>query len=662
MCGLAGILWNSNSKLTPSSDHLELMVQSISHRGPDDRGIFFDKNDCIAIGHSRLSVQDLSLSGHQPMFSNSRRYVLAFNGEIYNHIDLRKRLSNDNYICSWSGHSDTETLLACVEHWGIDKTLKSLVGMYAIALYDLIDRVFYLVRDRMGEKPLYYGWNNGVFLFGSELKAFKSFPSFSGVIDREALALYLQYDYVPAPFSIYKNIRKLPQGSFIKMDMGAEKWNPKRELIVNKYWSLKRVAIAGQNNANQKANDHELIDRLDNVLSESIDLQMLSDVPLGAFLSGGVDSSVVASLMQKNSMNKIQTYTIGFDEKNYNEAEYAKKVALHLGTEHTELYISSKQAMQTIPKLPLIYDEPFADSSQIPTFLVSEMAKKHVTVAISGDGGDELFGGYNRYTMASKIWKNIGKSPNFARRILSKGITSVSPRNWDRVASIVPKSLSIAHPGDKAYKFADILLADGIDNVYNKLVSHWMKPQSVVVGANNSNINQSIFESNFENDEHNMMFLDSMTYLPDDILTKVDRASMASSLEVRAPFLNHKVVEFAWGLPLNVKIRNGKGKWIVRKVLDKYVPNELIDRPKMGFGIPIDVWLRGPLKDWAESLLDESRLRSEGFFHPGPIRKIWSEHLSGRRNWQYHLWSILMFQSWLAEQSNIVGSNKSNMR
>jgi len=648
MCGLTGFIWNSDSKISHVARSLDLMTDAINHRGPDSEGSWINEKDCISFGHKRLSVLDLTSAGSQPMFSNSKRYIIVFNGEIYNHNTLRDLLNKE---IVWNGHSDTETLLACFEHWGVDKTLENLVGMYAIALYDSVEKALYLVRDRMGEKPLYYGWNNSVFLFGSELKAIKSFPGFKGVVDRSALSLYLKYDYVPAPFSIYKGIKKLPQGSYIKIKMNSGRWDSKQILDPIEYWSLRDVALSGQSNVSKKSNEHRLIDKLDDVLSKSIEQQMISDVPLGVFLSGGVDSSLVASLMQKNSMDKIQTYTVGFNERSYNEAEYAKKVALHLGTEHTELYISPEQAINVIPKLPLIYDEPFADSSQIPTFLVSEMAKKHVTVAISGDGGDELFGGYNRYTMACKIWKYVEKTPFFVRKALSKGITSVSPRIWESLGSSIPQRLNITHPGDKAYKFADILLASEIGDVYNRLVSHWENSCDIVIGCNN--INKPIYESHFTNDEHNMMFLDSVTYLPDDILTKVDRASMASSLETRAPFLSHKVVEFAWNLPLDIKIRDSKGKWIVRKVLDKYVPNKLIDRPKMGFGIPIDSWLRGPLKDWAESLLDESRLKSEGFFHPEPIRKIWAEHLSEQRNWHHHLWSILMFQAWLEQQVDI---------
>jgi asparagine synthase (glutamine-hydrolysing) len=648
MCGLTGFIWNSDSKISHVARSLDLMTDAINHRGPDSEGSWIDEKDCISFGHKRLSVIDLTSAGSQPMFSNSKRYIIAFNGEIYNHNTLRDLLKKE---IVWNGHSDTETLLACFEHWGVDKTLENLVGMFAIALYDSEEKALYLVRDRMGEKPLYYGWNNGVFLFGSELKAIKSFPGFSGVVDRSALSLYLKYDYVPAPFSIYQGIKKLPQASYIKIKMNSGRWDSKQILDPIKYWSLKEVALSGQSNASKKNNEYRLIDKLDDVLSKSIEQQMISDVPLGAFLSGGVDSSLVASLMQKNSMNKIQTFTVGFNERSYNEAEYAKKVALHLGTEHTELYISPEQAINVIPKLPLIYDEPFADSSQIPTFLVSEMAKKHVTVAISGDGGDELFGGYNRYTMACKIWKIVEKTPFFVRKALSKGITSVTPKIWDNLGNSIPQKFNVAHPGDKAYKFADILLASEISDVYDRLVSHWEHSCDVVIGCNN--INKPIYESHFTNDEHNMMFFDSVSYLPDDILTKVDRASMASSLETRVPFLSHKVVEFAWNLPLDVKIRDSKGKWIVRKVLDNYVPNKLIDRPKMGFGIPIDSWLRGPLKDWAESLLDESRLKNEGFFHPEPIRKIWAEHLSEKRNWHHHLWSILMFQAWLEQQVGI---------
>ena len=657
MCGLTGFLWDSDSKIGLASVQLKSMTEAIRHRGPDDSGVWVDDEAKVAIGHRRLSILDLSSAGHQPMVSKSKRYVIAFNGEIYNHNELRNQLAKlSSYSLDWSGHSDTETLLMCFEVWGVEQTLSRLVGMFAISLYDINKGSLYLIRDRMGEKPLYYGWNNGIFLFGSELKSLKSFSSFSAEIDRNALALFLKYDYVPSPYSIYKGISKLPQGSYIKISMVSKAWSQECLSEPIYYWSMGEIAKSEKDANKSNISDKDAIQKLDSLLTKSIKQQMISDVPLGAFLSGGVDSSVVAALMQKQAIGKVKTFTIGFNEKQYNEAEYAKAVAHHLGTDHTELYVSPENAMDIIPCLPQIYDEPFADSSQIPTFMVSKMARQHVSVSLSGDGGDEIFGGYNRYLIANRAWKSMEKAPLMLRKYFSKGITSISPKTWSGIlngASVVlPASLKITHPGDKVYKLADMLSSRSIDDVYDGLVSHWQNPFEIVIGCTSpiDEINESIKTLDFNNPESKMMYLDSITYLPDDILTKVDRASMGVSLETRAPFLNHNVVEYAWQLPFDMKIRNNEGKWILRQVLDKYVPRKLIERPKMGFGVPIDAWLRGPLRDWAESLLSESRLRQEGFFHPGPIRKIWNEHLSGHRNWQYHLWSVLMFQAWLEDQ------------
>jgi asparagine synthase (glutamine-hydrolysing) len=657
MCGLTGFLWGRDSKIGSVSSQLKSMTEAIRHRGPDDTGTWVDDKAKVAIGHRRLSILDLSSAGHQPMVSKSKRYVIAFNGEIYNHNELRDQLAKlSSYSLDWSGHSDTETLLMCFEVWGVEQTLSKLVGMFAISLYDIEEELFYLIRDRMGEKPLYYGWNNGIFLFGSELKSIKSFSSFSAEVDRNALALFLKYDYIPVPFSIYKGISKLPQGSFLKLKMENNQW--KQDFVPDSisYWSMAEVVDTRKRTHDLVNGDKDATEKLDHLLGKSIRQQMISDVPLGAFLSGGVDSSVVVALMQKQAIGKVKTFTIGFNEKQYNEAEYAKAVAHHLGTEHTELYVSPENAMDIIPCLPQIYDEPFADSSQIPTLLVSKMARQHVSVSLSGDGGDEIFGGYNRYLMANRAWKNMEKVPLTLRKYFSKGITSISPKIWGGIingaSGVLPTSLKITHPGDKVYKLADMLSSRNIDDVYDGLVSHWKNPFEIVIGCTSQldTINESMKILDFNNPENKMMYLDSITYLPDDILTKVDRAAMGVSLETRAPFLNHNVVEFAWQLPFDMKIRNNEGKWILRQVLDKYVPRKLIDRPKMGFGVPIDSWLRGPLRDWAESLLSESRLRQEGFFHPEPIRKIWNEHLSGHRNWQYHLWSVLMFQAWLEDQ------------
>jgi len=654
MCGLVGFLYNKEAPDSKISSQLLSMTKSISHRGPDDDGFWIDEKSRVAIGHRRLSVLDLSSAGHQPMHSTSSRYVIAFNGEIYNHLNLREKLDSDSdNAIEWIGHSDTETLLSCFEIWGIEDTLEKISGMFSIALYDTKHDSLYLIRDRMGEKPLYYGWIGDVFLFGSELKSLKAFQSFSGEIDRNVLALFLKFDYVPSPYSIYKGIKKLPQGSYVKLSMVNNSWSKEYIQGPNYYWTMNDIVRSGKDAERFNGSDNEAIQKLDDLLSKSIKQQMISDVPLGAFLSGGIDSSIVASIMQKYSKNKIKTFTIGFKEKQYNEAEYAKKVALHLGTDHTELYITPEQAIDVISRLPKIYDEPFADSSQIPTFLVSELTKKHVTVSLSGDGGDELFGGYNRYFMANRTWTKIEKIPLNIRKLISSGITLLSPKIWDRLINstfkFLPSSFRISHPGDKIYKLSRILTSTNIYDVYDGLISHWSNPYEVVIGCNKRTheLNKDI---DFFHPEDEMMFLDSITYLPDDILVKVDRAAMSVSLETRAPFLDKNVVKFAWQLPFHMKIRNSQGKWILRKVLDRYMPNNLIDRPKMGFGVPIDSWLRGPLREWAEDLLSEKRLKDDGFFHVEAIREKWNEHLSGRRNWQYHLWNVLMFQMWLDNQ------------
>ena len=614
------------------------MGEAIGHRGPDDSGVWLDADGGIGLSHRRLSVLDLSPAGHQPMVSASGRYVIAFNGEIYNHLDLRRQLSDR----AWCGHSDTETLLAGFELWGIEQTLQATVGMFAIALWDRIDRSLILARDRLGEKPLYYGWQGGVFLFGSELKALKHHPSFQGEVDREALALYLRYSYVPAPRSIYRGMCKLAPGTLLRVRAGDRQLPEPKQ-----FWSLKAVAEHGQREPFE-GSDEEAVEALEGKLLESVRAQQIADVPLGAFLSGGIDSSTIVALMQSQSHRPVQTFTIGFQEVGYNEAEHARAVARHLGTDHTELYVTSAQALAVIPRLATLYDEPFADSSQIPTYLVSQMARAHVTVSLSGDAGDELFGGYTRYAMAARILQY----PKSLRKLLAGGLTSLSPLAWNRLfsalAPVLPKSMRFVLPGDKAHKLASILEAESQEVIYRRLVSTWLAPEDVVLGSKEPStlLDDRASWANGVVFEHCMMFLDAMTYLPDDILVKVDRAAMGVSLETRVPFLDHRVVEFAWQLPLAMKIRDGQGKWLLREVLYKYVPKELIERPKMGFGVPIDSWLRGPLRDWAEALLDETRLHKEGFFHPRPIREKWAEHLSGRRNWQYLIWNVLMFQAW----------------
>lgn len=644
MCGLAGIFCTNNSI---KGDTLLAMAYAIRHRGPDHSGVWFDAEAGIGLAHSRLSILDLSPSGHQPMMSVSRRFVIVFNGEIYNHLQLRNALGE----ACWRGHSDTETLLAGFEVWGVEATLKKAVGMFAIALWDRAERVLTIARDRLGEKPLYYGWQGDAFLFGSELKALKAHPAFRCEINRDALALFMRHNVIPAPYSIYQDIHKLPPGTYLTLRAGERDAKPKT------YWSARKVAEAGQREP-FTGSDKEAREALDVVLRQAVAGQMMADVPLGAFLSGGVDSSTVVALMQAQSSRPVKTFTIGFHEAGYNEAEHAKAVARHLGTEHTELYVTPEQAMAVIPRLPTLYDEPFADSSQIPTFLVSQLARQHVTVSLSGDCGDELFGGYNRYFWGRDIWKRIGWMPSGMRVLVGKMLEGVPPQRWDgifaRLGPLLPSQFRQRTPGDKLHKLAEILGARQPEEMYQGLVSHWKDPEALVIGGHEpptvlTDRNQW---ADLEDFSHRMMYLDTMTYLPDDILAKVDRASMGVSLESRVPLLDHRVVEFAWCLPLSMKIRNGQGKWILRQVLYKYVPKELIERPKMGFGVPIDSWLRGPLREWAENLLDAGRLRREGYFNPEPIRVKWLEHLSGKRNWQYHLWDVLMFQAWLENQNN----------
>jgi asparagine synthase (glutamine-hydrolysing) len=628
------------------------MADSLQHRGPDDAGAWVNPEAGIALGHRRLSIVDLSPMGHQPMVSASRRYVIILNGEIYNHVVLRAALGRQ----LWRGHSDTETLLACFEAWGIEPTLRKCVGMFAFALWDSVVRALYLVRDRMGEKPLYYGWQKGVFLFGSELKALKQHPLFRGEIDRDALTLLLRHNYIPAPYSIYKDIRKLPPGTLLKLEVGDGQFAQGSMPDPVPYWSLSAVVVAGQREP-FPGNDADAVSALEARLMESVGLQMVADVPLGAFLSGGVDSSTVVALMQAQSSRPVRTFTIGFNEDGYNEAEHAKAVARHLGTDHTELHVTPKEAMDVIPRLPALYDEPFSDSSQIPTFLISQLARQHVTVSLSGDAGDELFGGYNRYYWAAKLWRWLRVLPKPARSGLAGVLTAMSPSTWNAAfassSRLIPAAWSHANPGDKLHKLAEILAARSPEEIYLGLVSHWKQPGAVVVGGAEppTALIEFARQTSLPDFENRMMYLDALSYLPDDILVKVDRAAMGVSLETRVPLLDHRVVEFAWRLPLSMKIRNGQGKWILRRVLYKYVPKELIERPKMGFGVPIDSWLRGPLRDWAESLLDESRLKREGFFHPGAIRQKWAEHLSGRRNWQHYLWDVLMFQAWHERQA-----------
>jgi len=651
MCGLVGFLPGA---ITFGDDKALLcrMCNTLIHRGPDDSGVWVDETMGLALGHRRLSILDLSNAGHQPMLSSCGRFVIAFNGEIYNHLQLRDRLLNEGRVIAWRGHADTETLLACFFAWGIEKTLQATVGMFAIALWDRQQRVLTLARDRLGEKPLYYGWQGDVLLFGSELKALKAHPAFCAPVNRDALALLLRHNCIPAPHSIYVGIFKLMPGHYLSIPLTD--LSTARSVQAKAYWSFNDSVELGLANPFSGTAD-EAVALLHKQLSQSIADQMLADVPLGAFLSGGVDSSSIVALMQAQSSQKVRTFTIGFNEGGYDEAAHAKAVARHLGTEHNELYVRSEDALALIPRLPSIYCEPFSDSSQIPVFLVSQMARQHVTVALSGDGGDELFGGYNRYLSARKVWSKVQGLPMFARHAVARMLRALPPSSWDRlfqlVTMLLPKRFHLAMPGDKAHKLAAVLTVSDGEAFFRQLTSHWNDPASIVIGAQEppTLLTDSAAWPKTDCFEHWMMAMDAQTYLPDDILVKVDRAAMANSLETRVPLLDHRVVELAWRMPLDFKIRQGQGKWLLRQVLYKQVPKELIERPKMGFGIPLDEWLRGPLRDWAENLLDETRLRQQGYFQPAPIRSMWLNHLSGRQNNQYPLWDVLMAQAWLAE-------------
>ncbi len=649
MCGLAGYLDIArDSTQTDLARRVTCMAETLRHRGPDDGGIWVDPEAGVAMGFRRLSVVDLSEAGHQPMPSSCGRYVIVFNGEIYNFKNLRQELVLLGH--RFRGHSDTEAMLEAVSQWGLETAIEKANGMFAFALWDRRSRVLHLVRDRLGEKPLYYGRMKNTFLFGSELKALRAHPDFDGTIDRDALTLYLRHNCIPGPYTIYKNIHKLPPATILTIDTSVT--GTEEQLCT--YWSVWRAVKSGQENPFVKS-DSEAIECLEVMLREAVKLRMTADVPLGAFLSGGIDSSTIAALMQSQSNRSIQTFSIGLETSNYDEGVHARTVAQHLGTAHTELVVTAEEAMATIPLLPSLYDEPFSDSSQIPTFLVSKLARQHVTVSLSGDGGDELFGGYTRHLWAPRLWKNFGSLPKGLRGAARQALNTVPPRVWDsffhRIRPRLPKKAQHRHPGDKLQKLAEVLTADDLDAVYMTLVSHWKEPASIVHGARELPTiltklgnHQSLIDGS-----QRMMYLDTVTYLPDDILVKLDRASMAVSLEARVPLLDHNLVEFAWRLPASMKIRGGKGKWVLRQVLQKYLPQELIERPKTGFAVPLDAWLRGPLRDWAESLLNERRLQLEGFLDPSPVRQKWKEHLCGERNWQYPLWDVLMFEAWLDE-------------
>lgn len=639
MCGFTGFISFSDESELVLNDIIREMNVKLYNRGPDSDGFYIDASHGIALGHRRLAIQDLSPAGHQPMCSESGRYVLVFNGEVYNHLELRKKLGRER----WRGHSDTETILACIDKWGFQDTLAKLTGMFAIALWDINKKTLTLARDRLGEKPLYYAKQNGTLIFGSELKALKQHPDFKSEINRDALCLYMRHNCIPAPYSIYNDTYKLLPGTCIEFDTSLNG-------VEFDYWSATQLINTSVNNKFQGSAE-DAVKELDSILGKSVHQQVLSDVPVGAFLSGGIDSTAIVALLQSNATTKVKTFTIGFDNKSYNEAEHAKLIANHLGTDHTELYLSPKDSMEVIPELPILYDEPFADSSQIPTYLVSKLAKSHVTVALSGDGGDELFAGYNRHKLARTLWPKVNCLPTTIRSFLSSSLLKYNPNQLDKLNLLLPGTMKMRQLGDKLHKSARVLSAKDDLALYKALVSHFEHPEKIVINGSEPG---SIITNNKLTAEltttEKMMALDLLTYMPDDILVKVDRAAMGTSLETRVPMLDHSVVEFAWSLPIDIKLKDGITKWPLRELLYKYVPKELIERPKMGFALPLDSWLRGPLRDWANGLLAPERIIKDGFFYEHEVNHLWQEHLSGITNNTPQLWCILMFNAWLDNQ------------
>ena len=640
MCGIAGFIDRSNPSSVELRGHCEQMTNALRHRGPDDEGTYLEPENGLALGFRRLSIVDLSDAGHQPMQSASGRYILVFNGEIYNFEELRAELPPAAY----RGHSDTEVLLAAFDVWGVERALSRLNGMFAFAAWDREERKLILARDRFGEKPLFYGWNHGTFFFASELKAMVAHPGFEGEIELEAIHQYLRFNYVPTPLSIYRGIHKLRPGHWLQI-----KLEESGSVASRPYWSLLDVVRNGLSDP-LSGSDAELTEEFHRRLKRSTRLRMLADVPLGAFLSGGLDSSTVVALMQAQSTRPVRTFSIGFQEKGFNEAHQSALVARHLHTEHTEFYATGTNALDVIPTLARVYDEPFADSSQIPTMVISRMTRQHVTVALTGDGGDELLGGYNRYLWHGRVWNMIRGFPAPARRAASALLGLLSVGSWNHLTRPLMETLPVrfqhSQIGDKVYKLRRILGAGTPQELYQLITSTWARPSDLTEfhlaqeGAGQSWLQQGSFVEQ-------MMYYDALTYLPDDILAKVDRATMAASLEARTPFLDHEFAEFVWQLPLRMKIRDGRGKWILREVLKRYVPEQLFDRPKMGFGIPLGAWMRGPLREWCESYLSPESLKKNGYLRPDAIRAIWQEHLDGVDH-GFQIWTIVMLQAWLS--------------
>ncbi|WP_371363036.1 Asparagine synthetase [glutamine-hydrolyzing] 1 [Sporomusa rhizae] len=642
MCGIAGFI-DCGHRI--DNNDLSSIIQSMNdkllHRGPDTSGYWIDREIGLALGHRRLSIIDLSPEGNQPMKSSSGRYIIVFNGEIYNYQDLRKELEVLGH--QFNGNSDTEIMLSSIEQWGIEKAIKSFTGMFAFALWDRAERILYLGRDRLGEKPLYYCIMGQTVMFASELKSLKCHPHFKPEIDKDVLALYFRHNYIPSPYSIYTGVYKLNPGSILS-------FKPESQAYFNSpqvYWSTKSI-IDSDMNKWKNFTENELIDELENLLTKAVQGQMVADVPVGAFLSGGIDSTTIVAIMQAVSSRPVKTFSIGFHEDSYNEANHAKEIANYLSTDHTELYITHEDIIDVIPRIPRIYDEPFSDPSQLPTFLVAQLARKHVTVCLSGDGGDELFGGYSRYMTAQKIWGKVGWIPCNVRKVFRSALLAGSGLVYPSSCVPISNALRKISPS-RIGTIAELLASENPEALYRGLISHIKRPNMMFVNKVQepetvfSNPTTWIKEDSFLT---KMMYFDLNTYLPDDILVKVDRACMANSLESRIPLLDRNVVEFACKLPVSLKVRDEQGKWILRQVLYKYVPERLVNRPKKGFGIPIGMWLKGPLREWAEYLLDNKRIAEDGLFDVDFLSKVWQEHKTGKDDWSRLLWVVLMYQAW----------------
>lgn len=649
MCGIAGF-WSAETgaDATSALAKLRRMNDVLYHRGPDGEGYWQEPERGIGLAQRRLAIQDLSPAGAQPMASESARYIIVYNGEIYNHLELREKLAGMGAAAHWRGHSDTETLLAAIEHWGVEQALGQLQGMFAFALWDNRERSLILARDRMGEKPLYYGWSNGDFLFGSELKALRAYPNVNPEIDREAVSAYLRFSYVPAPHTIYRDMRKLPPGSFLRLTAHEPDARPEPR----PYWSLKTVVEAGAG-SRLDLTFAEASTSLEALLGDVVQSQMISDVPLGAFLSGGIDSSLITALMQARAGGQVHSFSIGFDDAQFNEAEHARAVAKHLGTEHTEFLVTEADALDLIAQLPQIFDEPFADSSQLPTILLSRLTRKSVTVALSGDGGDEVFGGYNRHLFGPAIWNRAGRLPDSARK--GVGLAAAAAQRLGTssgkgaLAALTAKLGLPVTTVDRLSKFGGAIgRARDFNGFYRELVSTFPEPGEIARAAGEapSVLDNANALPALSDPAERMMALDALSYLPDDILVKVDRSAMSASLETRAPFLDARIVEHAARLPMPMKIKDRQGKRIIRDILYRHVPRDLIERPKQGFAVPMDAWLRGRLRDWGESLLTPEKLEATGLLRPDKVAQLWRDHQSGRDNAGARLWTILMLQAW----------------